>query len=138
MRLYDKLSFVINFKKIQIVPIQRIRILSFVIDSVKMIVTVTEEKKQKLKNLVVNLLRINKPTIKYLTKVIGTIISFMPAAILGPLFYRYLENEKLFSFRLNKGNFDALANISSEGKQELAWWLENTDILKKTYCLALN
>ena len=138
MRLYDKLSFVINFKKIQIVPIQRIRILSFVIDSVKMIVTVTEEKKQKLKNLVVNLLRINKPTIKYLAKVIGTIISFMPAAILGPLFYRYLENEKLFSFRLNKGNFDALANISSEGKQELAWWLENTDILKKTYCLALN
>ena len=103
-----------------------------------MIVTLTEEKKQKLKNLAVNLLRINKPTIKYLKKVIETIISFMPAAILGPLFYRYLENEKLFPFRLNKGNFDALANISSEGKQELAWWLENTDILKKTYCLALN
>ena len=64
MRLYDKLGFVINFKKFQIVPAQRIRILNFVIDSVKMIVTLTEEKKQKLKTLVLNLLRIDKPTIR--------------------------------------------------------------------------
>ena len=64
MRFYDKLGFVINFKKFQIVPAQRIRILNFVIDSVKMIVTLTEEKKQKLKTLVLNLLRIDKPTIR--------------------------------------------------------------------------
>ena len=37
MRLYNKLGFVINLKKSQIVPTQRIRILGFVIDSVKMI-----------------------------------------------------------------------------------------------------
>ena len=121
MRFYDKLDFVINFKKSQIVPTQRIRILGFVIDSVKMIVMLTKEKKQKLKTLLLNLLRINKPTIRYLAKVIGTIISCMPAALLGPLFYRYLENDKVTSLRLNKGNFDAPAKISSEGKQELAW-----------------
>ena len=50
VRLYDKLGFVINLKKSQIVPTQKIRILGFVIDSVKMIITLTEEKKQKLKN----------------------------------------------------------------------------------------
>ena len=53
----------------------------------------------------------------------------MPAAILGPLFYCYLENDKVTSLRLNKGNFDAPAKISSEGKQELEWWLENTDYI---------
>ena len=127
MRLYDKLGFVINFKKSQILLTQRTRILGFVIDSVKMIVTLTEEKKQKLKTLVLNLLRINKPTIRYLAKVIATIISCMPAAVLGPLFYRYLENDKVTSLRLNKENFDAPANISSEGKQDLEWWLENAD-----------
>ena len=121
MRFYDKLDFVINFKKSQIVPTQRIRILGFVTDSVKMIVTLTEEKKQKLKALVWNLLRINKRTIRYLVKVIWTIISCMPAAILGPRFYCYLENDKVSSLRLNKGNFDAPAKISSEGKQELEW-----------------
>ena len=102
MRLYGKLGFVINLKKSQIVPTQRIRILGLVIDSVKMIVTLTEEKKQKLKTLVLNLLRVNEPTIKSLAKVIGNIVFFMPAAILGPLFYRYLENDRVTSFRLNK------------------------------------
>ena len=121
MRLYDKLGIAINFKKSQIVPTQRIRILGFVIDSVKMTVTLTEGKTQKLKTLVLNLLRIDKPIIRYLAKVIGTIISCVPAAILGPLFHRYLENDKVISLRLNKGNFDAPAKISSEGKQELQW-----------------
>ena len=50
MRLYDKLGFVINFKKSQIVPTQKIRLLGFVIDSVEMIITLTKEKKQKLKS----------------------------------------------------------------------------------------
>ena len=135
VRLYDKLGFVINLKKSQIVPTQKIRILGFVIDSVKMIITLTEEKKQKLKTLVLNLLRIKKPTIRYLAKVIGSITSFMPAAILGPLFYRYFENDKVTSLRLNKGNFDAPAKISSEGKQELEWWLENIDYIEKPIAL---
>ena len=86
-----------------------------------MIVTLTEEKKQKLKALVWNLLRINKLTIRYLAKVIWSIISCMPATILRPRFYCYLENDKVSSLRLNKGNFDAPAKISSEGKQELEW-----------------
>ena len=129
MRLYDKLGFVINLKKSQTVPTLKIRIFGFVIDSVKMIITLTEE------IFVLNLLRIKKPTIMYLAKVIGTIISCMPAAILGPLFYRYLENVKVTSLRLNKANFDAPAKISSEGKQELEWWLENIDYIEKPIAL---
>ena len=39
MRLYDKLGFVINFQKSRTVPTQRIRILGFAIDTVKMIIT---------------------------------------------------------------------------------------------------
>ena len=108
---------------------------SFAIDSIKMIVTLTKETKQKLKTLVLNLLRINKLTISYLAKVIRTIISCTLAAILGPLFYRYLENDKVTSLRLNKGNFHASAKISPEGKQELEWWLENTDNIEKPIAL---
>ena len=102
-----------------------------------MIVTLNEEKKQKLKTLVLNLLRINKPTIRYLAKVTGIIISCMLAAILGPLFYRYLEKDKVTSLRLNKGNFDAPAKISSKGKQRLEWWLENADNIEKPIALHL-
>ena len=119
MRSYNKLGFVINFKKSQIVPTQRIRILGFVMDSVKMIVTLTEEKKEKLKTLVLNLLRINKFTIRCLAKSHWDYHFVYSSCNTWPLFYRYLENDKVTSLRLKKGNFDAPAKISPEGKQEL-------------------
>ena len=59
----------------------------------------------------------------------------MSTVILGPLFYRYFENGKVISLRLNKGNFDAPAKISPEGKQELEWWLKNTDNIEKPIAL---
>lgn len=90
MCLYGKFGFIINLKKSQIVSTQKNKFLGFATGSVKMIVTLTQEKKKKLKNLILNLFRINKPTIKYLTKVVGTIISCMLAAIVGPLLYCYL------------------------------------------------
>ena len=91
-----------------------------------MIVTLTQEKEQKPEALVLHLLRINTVTIQYLAKVIGTIISCIPAAILGPFICRYLKNDKVTSLRLNKGNFDASAKINPEGRQDLECWLENT------------
>lgn len=43
----------------------------------------------------------------------------MPAAILGLLFYRYFQNDKVTFLRLNKGDFGAPTKITHEGKQEL-------------------
>ena len=59
----------------------------------------------------------------------------MPAAILGPIFYHYLENDKVTSLRLNKESFDAPAKISPEEKQELKQWLKNTDSFEKPIAL---
>ena len=53
-----------------------------------------------------------------MVRVTETIISCMSAPILGPLSYRYLENEKITFLRLNKGNVDGPAKIRPEGKQE--------------------
>ena len=44
---------------------------------------------------------------------------------------------KLTSLRLNKENLGAPAKISPEGKQELEWWLENTDNIEKLIALHL-
>ena len=46
-----------------------------------------------------------------------------------------MENYKVISLRLNKGNFDVPANIIPEGNQELEWWLLNTDKIEKSITL---
>ena len=65
-------------------------------------------------------------------KVIATIISCVSATILRPLFYPFLENDKVTSLRLNKGNFDAPAKISLEGKQGVECWFERTTALSSS------
>ena len=82
------------------------------------------------------MLRINKPSISYSAKIIGTTISCVPAAILVPLFSFYLKNDKVTFLRLNKGNFHAPAKITPEIKQELEWWLENTNSIEKRIALS--
>ena len=47
-QLHDKLEFIANLKKSQIIPTQEIKLLEFKTDSLKMIVNLTDDKKQKL------------------------------------------------------------------------------------------
>ena len=81
--------------------------------SVKMIIAMErKEKKQKLNTLILILFRTKKPSIRYLAKVIETLISCMVAAVLGSLFNWYLKNDKV-------GNFDALSKIINKEKLKM-------------------
>ena len=82
MLLYDKLGFIINLKKSQIIPAQKKKKkIGFQIDSVKMTITLTDNKKQKSLSLILQLLRIQGPSK----------ILYMPPSKLGTLFCRTLK-----------------------------------------------
>ena len=123
--LFDKLGFVVHPDKSQLDPTQRITFLGFIIDSQTMEVFLTPKRINQLYILVCQLMSITKPTIRLLAKVIGTIISSLPAVKFGPLHYRHLENIKIEYLKKARGNFDSVCEIDSKGKQELIWWKEN-------------
>ena len=52
-------------------------------------------KSKKLKCLILQMLRIQRPSIRFLAKVIETTISCMAAAKLGVTFYQGLECDKI-------------------------------------------
>ena len=86
MLLYDKLGFIINLKKSQIIPAQikkkkKKKKIGFQIDSVKMTITLTDNKKQKLLSLILQLLRIQG-----LSRIL-----YMPPSKLVTLFCRTLK-----------------------------------------------
>ena len=41
----------------------------------------------------------------------------------GPLFYRNLEIDKNEALHKNKGNFEALMQLSPESREDLSWWV---------------
>ena len=94
MLIYDKMEFTINLRKSQIISTQKINFLGFQIDLVKIIFTSADDRKHKLKSLILQFLRIQRPSKRFLAKFIETVISCILALKLGPFFYRNLENNK--------------------------------------------
>jgi len=127
--LFTQLGFVIHPAKSQLEPSQKITFLGFVIDSTSMTISLTEKRKNALKSLLLTALRLKRPTIRFVAKVIGHIISSLPASKYGSLFYRNLESDKINALRQNQGNFDANMSFSKKGKNELQWWLTETQNL---------
>lgn len=129
--MLESLGLVIHPEKSVLVPQQKIVYLGFEIDSVNMIVCLTKEKKEKIKQLLSETLEnVSSISIRYVSKIIGCLISSFPGVKYGALHYRNLENDKINALKESKGNFDSLMSISNKAIEELGWWL---DILESSY-----
>ena len=108
------------------IPYHRLIFLAFVLDSVKMTVTLTTEKIEKLKALIEQAL--SNPSqiqIRTVAQLIGHFVSCLPAVRHGALYYRHLDKDETTALKSNKGNFDSIMSISASGQKELSWWLAN-------------
>ena len=89
--LCDRFGFVVHPDKSVLIPTQEITISGVVINSRKMSVKTTLQKEKGLKRLVNQLFSMKNPSIRFLAKVIGTIVSVFPAVKYVPFYYRALE-----------------------------------------------
>ena len=90
-----------------------------------MTVTMSQEKKEKLKYLCLEALNSESHTIRIVARVIGKIVSSLPGVDFVRPHYRSLEREQIQALSLNNGDFEGLVYISSLAKEELKWWSEN-------------
>lgn len=95
--------------------------LGFLIDFIKMIVTLTPEKASELSKLCAETIRKREITIRVCARIIGKMIAAEPAVQYAPLHKIVLENEKEQCLKSKKGNFDAKITLSEIAKSELNW-----------------
>ena len=67
-------------------------------------------------------------SIRFLAKVIDTIVSVFSAGKYAPLYYRALENDKIGALEILKGDFDSHHPISDDAKDDLKWWRNNNQM----------
>ena len=65
--------------------------------------------------------------IRNIARLIGHLVSSLPAVKYGTLYCRYLEMDKINALRCSKGNVVAHVIISEKGVSEMQWWLCNLD-----------
>ena len=132
LNLLLSLGFTIKCSKSIFEPTQKITSLGFVIDSKNMTITVTSDKKQKIKDLCVETLRHNSLSIRDVAKLIGNLIATFEAVLLGPLYYRSLEIDKINALKQYSGDFDAKISLSTQSRTDILWWISNIDLAFKS------
>ena len=119
VNLLLKLGFSMHPEKSQLIPVQKIEYLGFLIDSVKMKTSLTKIKQDKLKNLIAEVLNSSKLRIRDISKVLGSFEAALLAITNGRLYMFYLQKLKNDSLKLCKGNFDAFVKLTSTANVEL-------------------
>ena len=127
--LFDKLGFVIHPDKSALIPVQEIKYLGFLINSVTMTITLTPDKKVKLHSFISTILGSHKIKIRKIACLIGKLVSCLPATSYGALYYRNVEVDKIKALKANFGDFDKIMTLSVHAKHDLQWWLINLPTL---------
>ena len=117
------LGFTVHVPKSVLVPTQKLCFIGFVINSLLMTVSLTEEKTTGIIDLCSKLLSYETTKIRFLAKVIGCLVATFPAVLHGPLHYRSLEFCKIKALRISNGNFDAPVKLSDHAQKDLHWWI---------------
>ena len=106
LRALRDLGFVIHPVKSKFIPTQKITFLGFIIDTIKMTLTLTTVKKEKIKHMGIGLT--HKPvTIRMLSRFIGNLTASFEGVPHGRLHYRHLEDCKTIALKRLRYNFDA-------------------------------
>ena len=118
------LGFVIHSGKSKFIPTQKITFLGFIVDTSKMTLTLTTEKKEKIKRMGMGLSQLSV-TIRMLSRFIGNLTASFEGVPHGRLHYRHLEHCKTKALKKSRYNFDAPCLISEKGWDEINWWINN-------------
>ncbi len=127
--LFEKLGFTIHPDKSSLNPEHVIVFLGFVINSITMTVKLTEEKMNKLLDLIEDTLyeMHTKGCIKIRTiaTIIGKMVSSLPGTLFGALHYRTIEYDKNKALKSYRGDYEGNMTLSGVAMTELHWWKEN-------------
>lgn len=125
LSLFDSLGLTINLKKSFLKPTSCIEYLGVILDSKAMTVTLTQNKKDKIKSLASDLLNSKSVSIRQLAAFIGNLVAADVSVTNGPLHYKDLEIARNNALAKNCGNYQATMVLDANLKNDIAWWLNN-------------
>ena len=118
-------GFVVHPTKSVLVPTQNIIFIGFVLDSVRMTVSLTDKKKLKLRDSAIGLLDSVNPPIAQVAELVGQMVASFPGVPYAQLFYRQLDIEKSRALKRAAGAFTARMTLSDLARDDLQWWIDN-------------
>lgn len=123
IELFTFLGLLVNDAKSVLIPCQSIKFLGFLFHTQTMCISLPDDKRKRIREMLTKLLATSRLTVKFLAMVIGTLVSAIPAVRYGQVYIRSLECDKIQALQLNCGDYSSRALISDESKLDCHWWL---------------
>ena len=124
MEVLEKLGFTIHQTKSVFKPTQIITFLGFIINTTNMTLSLSQEKRQAIFELICKLEN-DLVSTRMVATLLGKMSSVFEAVPLGRLHFRHLETDKINALKSHAGNFDSPCPLSQEALCELVWWKQN-------------
>lgn len=127
-KLLLSLGFMINTQKSRLAPSTAVDYLGFHFDSVKLTMSLPDDKIEKLLakcKLVIDLNTKNKLSCQICAEMIGGLVAASPAIPYGNVYLRKLEMDKQTALTKNNNSFSGLLSLSTESLDDINWWLTN-------------
>ena len=125
MKLFSNMGFLLHPEKSVPMPHQEVAILGFNINSVTMQISISEGKTKVALEVSRNAIKHRRMSIRELARVIGILISLLPACPLGRAHYRSLELVKLRALMKHGASWDSHCRIDIDSVMDLKWWIRN-------------
>lgn len=113
------------------IPTQILHHLGFILNSLDMTVSISEDKYQKLKLVAQRILDSKSPTIREVAQLVGMMVSCFLGIEYGELFYWQLEIEKAKALKTNNWDFEQTMHLSKVASADIALWIRNALSSKK-------
>ena len=110
MDLFHHLGFKVNVEKLVTEPTRRLEHLGFVLDSVKMLASLTQDRHEKLRIRAQPLVKTT--SLRKAMKFLGTVESCMLGVNVGNLYKYRLEDEKTLAFKQHRGKLSGTIRFS--------------------------
>ena len=134
MTLMDSLGFTIHPEKSVLQPGHTLIYLGFILDSIDMTVSLTEERKNKIIHCCQKLLEGGQVTIRHVAEAVGLMVAAEPGVDFAPVYYRRIDNFKAACLKKKGGNFEAPITLTREISTDLTWWIRHiSSSAKKLY-----
>ena len=122
LQTLKNLGFEISGKSM-LKPQTELQHLGFVLNSEHMTVSLSENKREQIVDLITSSLISDSLTIRDIAIIVGTLIASFPAVEYGMLFHRELEILKINSLQ-GRYNFDKPVCLNTACIKQLKWWLK--------------
>ncbi len=136
--LLQMAGFLLHEAKSVRVPVQRIEHLGFIIDSTTMMLEVPSAKEANIRAHIKSLIRViqlrKKVSIRRVARVIGLIVSILPASKFGRIHYRHLERAKIAALA-GSNQFDRSCRWPKDCLNDLKWWRDSEPGWKCSFAL---